>query len=107
LLRQNLDTRQINENAGLPPEKQMTKGGVTGYSNGGIVSFTIVYWNVPGGVLKQRQDHTTVQLKFKDESVWYIDCGTLSTRNIEQLTGVSHFTPASGVPKNWSIKTKD
>jgi hypothetical protein len=58
------------------------------------------------------QEHTALQLTFADNSVWYIDVGTLQ----EIATGSGDinairksgkfFTPASEIPKGWKLTDK-
>lgn len=58
---------------------------------------------VPGGLWRD-QDHTTTKITFKDGSVFYIDCSTISSLNINNLTGgSSHIGLPKQIPPSWEV----
>gem|GEM_PF-2811276 len=85
------------------------RNGLKAATNGGIVGpEEKQIFRVPPGATGQSglwgwligQDHTTVKITFKDGTVFYVDCGTLSALDINNLTrGKSHFS--SSVPGDW------
>jgi RHS repeat-associated protein len=77
--------------------KIATQGGISG-------PLEKVVFFVPGSfpIFDPDQDHTAMKIAFKDGTTFYIDCGTISSRNINNLTnGPSHFGLPSQIPPSW------
>jgi hypothetical protein len=90
--------RQLSRNL----NKKGYKDGIKAACQGGVkgpLDKTVFYIEF---LIDKPQHHTALKLTFKDGSVWYIDCSTLSTQDANNLTGgKTHFTPQKGVPKDW------
>jgi hypothetical protein len=78
------------------------KNGLVDATKGGVkLPPYKVWYRVPDFPFDQ--DHTVLEITLKDGTIWFIDCGTLSAQDINNLTrGRSHFCPDSAVPKGWT-----
>lgn len=81
------------------------KNGIVVASNNGIIEpWKKVFWHVPGKfpIIYPDQDHTALQIKFRDGKTIYIDCKTISTLDVNQIgKGESFFSLPCQVPVNW------
>jgi hypothetical protein len=76
-------------------------GGLMEASAGGIVRLRTKIWHVSRGPFYPAEQHTGYEITLRDGSVWYVDCGTLSTGDVTNLRGPSNFTSAMKVPSDW------
>ncbi len=95
------DTFSGNLNKAL--NEQGHKNGLKDASGGGItgpLDKTVFF--VPAVIAYYDQDHTAMKITFKDGTTFYIDCSTISSTNINNLTGgPSHIGLPSQIPPEW------
>ena len=81
------------------------KMGLKAATNGGITGpLEKTVWFVPGSIpiFDPDQDHTSMKIQFKDGTIFYIDCTTISAENINNLTrGTSHIGLPGQIPTSW------
>ncbi len=91
--------RALNEKGHKDGLKTASGGGINGPLD------KIVFF-VPGSfpIIRPDQDHTVLKITFKDGSVFYIDCSTISAMNINNLTGgESHIGLPEQIPPSWQV----
>ncbi len=80
------------------------KNGLAQAGKGGIKpTLTKTVWHVPGSIpiFDPDQDHTAMQIEFKDGTVFYIDLKTISAMNVNLTNGDSHFGLPTQIPRSW------
>ncbi|VTS07596.1 hypothetical protein [Tuwongella immobilis] len=90
-------SKSLNEKGLKNGLKDASGGGITG-----PLDKTVFF--VPGSfpIFDPDQDHTAMKITFKDGTIFYIDCSTISAMNINNLTnGPSHIGLPGQIPPSW------